>query len=75
MLPSQVINSILSSTHSALYNPENIYLSKEGSGAANNWAMGHSIGEKVYEEIMEMIDREVEGSDSMEVCTGLRAQD
>jgi tubulin gamma len=63
----QVINSILTSSHSALYNPENIYLSKEGSGAGNNWGMGWSIGEKIYEEIMEMVDRETEGSDSLEV--------
>lgn len=63
----QVINSILASPYSALYNPENIYLSKEGSGAANNWGMGFTMGERIYEEIMEMIDREVEGAESMEV--------
>lgn len=62
-----MINSILTSSHSALYNPENIYLSKEGSGAGNNWGMGWSIGEKIYEEIMEMVDRETEGADSLEV--------
>jgi tubulin gamma len=29
--------------------------------------MGYSAGEKHYEEIMEMVDREAEGSDSLEV--------
>jgi len=42
-------------------------VSKDGGGAGNNWAQGYSIGEHVYEEIMEMIDRETEGSDSLEV--------
>ena len=30
--------------------------------------MGYTAGERHYEEIMEMIDREAEGSDSLEVC-------
>lgn len=63
----QVINSILSSPFSALYNPENIYLSKEGSGAGNNWGMGWSMGERIYDDIIDMIDREAEGSESLEV--------
>lgn len=63
----QVINSILQSPFSALYNPENIYLSKEGSGAGNNWGMGWSMGEKIYEELVEVLDREAEGSESLEV--------
>ena len=29
---------------------------------------GYDQGEKVHEEIMEMIDREADGSDSLEVC-------
>ena len=66
-LALKVINSILSSPYSALYNPENIYLSKEGSGAGNNWGMGFAEGEKIYEDVVEMIDREAEGSDSLEV--------
>jgi tubulin gamma len=62
-----VINSILASPFKSLYNPENIYMSKDGGGAGNNWAQGYSAGEKVYEELMEMIDREADGSDSLEV--------
>ncbi|KAH0830286.1 Tubulin/FtsZ [Lanmaoa asiatica] len=61
-----VINNILSSPWANLYNPENIFMSKDGGGAGNNWAHGYASGEKLYEEVMEMIDREAEGSDSLE---------
>jgi tubulin gamma len=64
----QVINNILSSPYASLYNPENIFVSKDGGGAGNNWAQGYAAGERIYEEVMEMIDREAEGSDSLEVC-------
>ena len=37
-------------------------------GAGNNWGDGYQTGELVHEEIMEMIDREADGSDSLEVC-------
>lgn len=36
-------------------------------GAANNWGDGYQTGESVHEDIMEMIDREADGSDSLEV--------
>ena len=39
-LEPRVINTIQKSTYSSLYNPENIYMSKEGGGAGNNWAKG-----------------------------------
>jgi tubulin gamma len=61
-----VINQILTSKHANLFNPENISLSKDGGGAGNNWSYGYSRGEQVYEEIMEMVDREADGSDSLE---------
>jgi len=50
-----------------LYNPENIYLSKHGGGAGNNWASGYHQGEKLQEEIFDILDREADGSDSLEV--------
>lgn len=50
-----------------LYNSENIYLAKHGGGAGNNWASGHSQGERLQDEIFDIIDREAEGSDSLEV--------
>ncbi|KAF8737130.1 hypothetical protein AX14_013408 [Amanita brunnescens Koide BX004] len=65
-LEPRVINNILASPYANLYNPENIFLSKDGGGAGNNWAQGYSAGERLYEEVMEMIDREAEGSDSLE---------
>ncbi|KAK7023850.1 tubulin gamma chain [Favolaschia claudopus] len=65
-LEPRVINNILTSPYANLYNPENIFVSKDGGGAGNNWALGHAQGERIYEEIMEMIDREAEGSDSLE---------
>jgi len=42
-------------------------VSEEGGGAGNNWAQGYSAGEQTYEEVMDMIEREAEGSDSLEV--------
>ncbi|CAE7192597.1 unnamed protein product [Rhizoctonia solani] len=65
-LEPRVINTILTSPYRDLYNPENIFLSKDGGGAGNNWANGYASGERCYEEVMEMIDREAEGSDSLE---------
>jgi hypothetical protein len=63
----QVINNILTSPYANLYNPENIYLSKDGGGAGNNWAAGYSSGQRVHDDVMDMIDREADGSDSLEV--------
>ena len=49
-----------------LFNQENIYQHPEGGGAGNNWANGYDIGNQVCEEIMDMIDREADGSESLE---------
>jgi tubulin gamma len=65
-LEPRVINSIQSSEYGDLYNPENIFLSKEGGGAGNNWAKGYGNAEKVQDEIFDIIDREADGSDSLE---------
>ncbi|KAJ3220056.1 gamma-tubulin [Clydaea vesicula] len=65
-LEPRVINNILAGTHANLYNPENIFLSKDGGGAGNNWAYGYAQGEKVADDVIEMIDREADGSDSLE---------
>ena len=45
---------------------ENIYRHPEGGGAGNNWAMGYDMAQSVQEEILEMIDREADGSESLE---------
>jgi tubulin gamma len=62
----RVINNILTGTYKDLYNPENVFVSQDGGGAGNNWAQGYAQAEKVAEEISEMIDREADGSDSLE---------
>ncbi|KAF2588916.1 hypothetical protein F2Q70_00041234, partial [Brassica cretica] len=49
-----------------LYNHENIFVADHGGGAGNNWASGYHQGKGVEEEIMDMIDREADGSDSLE---------
>ena len=65
-LEPRVINAISNSPYAKLYNPENIYISKDGGGAGNNWACGYNHGERLYEEIFDIVDREAEGSDSLE---------
>ncbi|WZH43773.1 Tubulin gamma chain [Fusarium acuminatum] len=65
-LEPRVINGIQTGPYKNIYNPENFYVGKDGVGAANNWGDGYQSGEAVYEDIMEMIDREADGSDSLE---------
>ncbi|KAK6839897.1 tubulin/FtsZ family protein [Apiospora arundinis] len=59
-LEPRVINGIQTGPYKNIYNPENFF------GAGNNWGDGYQTGELVHEEIMEMIDREADGSDSLE---------
>ncbi|EGX95882.1 tubulin gamma chain (Gamma tubulin) [Cordyceps militaris CM01] len=66
-LEPRVINGIQTGPYRNIYNPENFYIGKNGVGAANNWGDGYQSGNEVYEEILEMIDREADGSDSLEV--------
>jgi len=65
-LEPRVINSIQNSDQRQLYNHENIFLSPHGGGAGNNWASGYTQAENFQDEILDMIDREAEGSDSLE---------
>ena len=65
-LEPRVINTIKSSEYANLYNPENIYLSPFGGGAGNNWASGYHSGEKLHEQLFDIIDREADGSDNLE---------
>ena len=51
----RVINSIQNSDIRNLFNPENIFLSKHGGGAGNNWASGYHQGEGVQEDILDML--------------------
>lgn len=65
-LEPRVINQIQTSSHRNLYNPENFFVSSDGGGAGNNWASGHRQGQEHHDQIMDMIDREADGSDSLE---------
>eukprot|EP01006_Ploeotia_vitrea_P063044 TRINITY_DN84847_c0_g1_i1.p1 TRINITY_DN84847_c0_g1~~TRINITY_DN84847_c0_g1_i1.p1 ORF type:complete len:451 (-),score=48.34 TRINITY_DN84847_c0_g1_i1:104-1456(-) len=65
-LEPRVINQIRTGEYKNLYNPENFYLSSDGSGAGNNWGVGYSAGGGVQDDILDMIDREADGSDSLE---------
>lgn len=44
-----------------------MFISGAGTGAGNNWASGYSQGQAIQEEIIDMIDREADGSDNLEV--------
>lgn len=68
-LEPRVINGIQTGPYKNIYNPENFYIGKNGVGAGNIWGDGYQTGEQVHEDIMEMIDREADGSDSLEVRT------
>lgn len=61
-----MINSILNSEYRSLYNQENVFMASNGGGAGNNWASGHRQAEEHHDQLMEMIDREADGSDSLE---------
>lgn len=65
-LEPRVIDSILTSPYANLYNPENVYTSKDGGGAGNNWGHGFAQAESLHEELFDIIDREADGSDSLE---------
>ena len=43
-----------------LYNPENVYLAKDGGGAGNNWACGYSLGGDLHEEVSSWIDTSIQ---------------
>lgn len=65
-LEPRVINGIMNSPYRRLFNKENVFVSKDGGGAGNNWASGFSQGEKLKDDIIDMIVRESENSDSLE---------
>mmetsp|Transcript_6258 Transcript_6258/g.10148 ORF Transcript_6258/g.10148 Transcript_6258/m.10148 type:complete len:470 (-) Transcript_6258:120-1529(-) len=65
-LEPRVVNNILTSDYKNLYNPENIFIGKDGGGAGNNWGSGYDQGAAVNDTVIEMIDREADGSDSLE---------
>lgn len=62
----QVIDKIKNSEYNKLYNPENVYIGEQGGGAGNNWGHGYQKAQSVQEDLIEMIDREADNSDSLE---------
>ena len=66
-LEPRVINSIQNSEFKNLFNPENYFMDNDGAG--NNWAKGFEFAEKREEELVDMVDREADGSDSLEGFT------
>jgi tubulin gamma len=62
-----VIDVIKNGSYGNLFNPENIFTSKDGSGAGNLWAEGYVQGDHVGDDIIDMLDREADNSDSLEV--------
>ncbi|KAL1969465.1 hypothetical protein VTN77DRAFT_8903 [Rasamsonia byssochlamydoides] len=65
-LEPRVINGIQTGPYRNIYNPENFFIGQQGIGAGNNWAAGYAAGDIVQEEVFDMIDREADGSDSLE---------
>jgi tubulin gamma len=67
-LEHRVIDNIRSSTsYGTIYNCENIFVPSEGSGAGNNWAIGHASGQRNMDSLIELIDREVDNTDRLQV--------
>lgn len=65
-LEPRVISGIRKSELSDFFNPENIFIGSQGSGAGNVWGTGYAEGEANYEVFSEMVRREVEVADALE---------
>lgn len=65
-LEPRIVNRLTSGTYSQLFNPENCFIAQDGGGAGNNWASGFRQGEQHHEQVLDMIDREADNSDSLE---------
>jgi tubulin gamma len=59
-----VKNRLERSAHRNLFNPENIFNAQAGAG--NNWAKGFAGGEQYGNDILDMVMREADNSDSLE---------
>ncbi|KAK6113834.1 Tubulin gamma-2 chain [Brugia pahangi] len=65
-LEPRVINGIITSDYRTLYNMENIFMSKSGGGAGNNFASGYKQGREAQEALFDILEREAENSDYLE---------
>lgn len=48
-----------------MFNPRNVHLSENGSGAANNWQQGYNYATLHQEELLDLIDRELDKCDNL----------
>jgi len=66
-LEPRVVNKLAhAGPYRQLFNPENLFIAQEGGGAGNCWASGFRQGEEHHEQVLDMIDREADNSDSLE---------
>lgn len=66
-LEPRVVNKIAHmGAYKSLFNPENLFVAEDGGGAGNNWASGFRQGQEHNEQVIDMIDREADNSDSLE---------
>ena len=65
-LEPRVVNKLSNGKYRDLFNPENFFIAQDGGGAGNNWASGFRQGEEHAEQVLDMIDRESDNSDSLE---------
>lgn len=65
-LEPRVVNKLSHGAYRDLFNPENFFIAQDGGGAGNNWASGFRQGEEHAEQVLDMIDRESDNSDSLE---------
>mmetsp|Transcript_18349 Transcript_18349/g.26300 ORF Transcript_18349/g.26300 Transcript_18349/m.26300 type:complete len:515 (+) Transcript_18349:902-2446(+) len=66
-LEPRVVNKLtVHGPYRDLFNPENLFIAQDGGGAGNNWASGFRQGEEHHEQVLDMIDRESDNSDSLE---------
>jgi tubulin gamma len=64
-LEPRIVNR-LAHANQKLFNAENFFVAQQGGGAGNNWASGFRQGEEHSEQVLDMIDRESDNSDSLE---------
>lgn len=65
-LEPRVLNKQKVGAYRDLFNHENFFVARDGGGAGNNWASGFRQGEEHAEQVIDMIDRESDNSDSLE---------
>lgn len=64
-LEPRVLNGVRNSEIGGLYGQQSFFYSPSGGGAGNNWASGYMQAQTYKEDILDMMDHEVEGSDSL----------